>query len=48
MEMTDLRFKSFLRELVRRLETAAGKDSKEEILAEICRLKQDLEDDLKG
>ena len=48
MGMTDLQFKSYLRQLIRALETAESKDTKEAILAEIAKLKQDLEDDLKG
>ena len=48
MGMTDLQFKSYLKQLIRALETAESKDTKEAVLAEIARLKQDLEDDLKG
>ena len=48
MGMTDLQFKSFLRQLLRNLETAASKESKEEILAGIADLIKDLEEDLKG
>ena len=48
MGMTDLQFKSYLRLLLRTLETAVSKESKEEIIAEISRLMHDLEDDLKG
>jgi len=48
MGMTDLQFKSFLKQLIRALETAESKDTKEAVLAEIARLRQDLEEDLKG
>lgn len=48
MGMTDLQFKSFLKQVLRNLETAVNKESKEEILAEISRLMKDLEEDLKG
>ena len=48
MGMTDLQFKSYLRLLLRTLETAVSKESKEEIIAEISKLMHDLEDDLNG
>ena len=48
MGMTDLQFKSYLKQLIRALEAAESKDTKEAVLAEIARLRQDLEDDLKG
>ena len=48
MGMTDLQFKSYLKQLIRALEAAESKDTKDAILAEIARLKQDLEEDLKG
>jgi hypothetical protein len=48
MGMTDLQFKSYLKQLIRALEAAESKDSKEDVLAEIAKLRQDLEEDLKG
>ncbi len=48
MGMTDLQFKSYLKQLIRALEAAESKDTREEVLAEIARLKQDLQEDLKG
>ena len=48
MGMTDLQFKSYLKLLIRALEAVESKDTKEAILAEIAKLKKDLEDDLKG
>lgn len=48
MGMTDLQFKSYLKQLIRALEEAERKDTKEQILAEIERLKRDLQDDLQG
>jgi hypothetical protein len=48
MGMTDLQFKSYLKRLIRDLEAAESKDTKEQILEEIRRLKQDLLDDLQG
>ena len=46
--ITDLQFRSFLRLILRALEAAESKDTREEILAEIARLRQDLLEDLKG
>ena len=48
MGMTDLQFKSYLKQLIRALEAAESKDTREEVLAELARLKQDLQEDLKG
>ena len=48
MGTTDLQFKSYLKQLIRALEAAESKDTREEVLAEIARLKQDLQEDLKG
>lgn len=48
MGMTDLQFKSYLKQLIRALQAAESKDTKEAVLAEIARLRQDLEEDLKG
>ena len=44
MGMTDLQFKSYLKQLIRALEAAESKDSKEDVLAEIAKLRQDLEE----
>ncbi len=46
MGMTDLQFKSFLKMLIRALETAEKQGNKEDILAEISRLKHELQEDL--
>ena len=48
MGMTDLQFKSYLRQLIRALEAAESKGTREEVLAEIAKLKQDLQEDLEG
>lgn len=48
MGMTDLQFKCYIRKLLRMIEDAAEKESKEEILASIMKLKEDLEEDLRG
>lgn len=48
MGMTDLQFKSYLKQLIRALEAAESKDTKEAVVAEIVKLRQDLEEDLKG
>ena len=48
MGMTDLQFKSFLKRLIRTLEEAESKETKEQILAEIEKLKKDLMDDMLG
>ena len=48
MGVTDLQFKSYLKQLIRALEAAESKDTKEAVLAEIAKLRQDLEEDLKG
>lgn len=48
MGMTDLQFKSYLRLLIHSLEIAENKENKEDILAEITRLKQELQEDLQG
>lgn len=48
MGMTDLQFKSYLKQLIRALEAAEGKDTLEQVRAEIARLRRDLEEDLKG
>lgn len=46
--MTDLQFKSFLERLIRTLEEAENKETKEQVLAEIEKLKKDLMDDMLG
>lgn len=48
MGMTDLRFKSYLKQLIHALEAAESKDTKDAVLAEIAKLKQDLLEDLTG
>lgn len=48
MGMTDLQFKSYLKQLIHRLETASGKETKEAILEEIAALMRDLREDLQG
>lgn len=48
MGMTDLQFKSYLRLLISLLDEAAGKDTKEEMLAQIKKLRQELESSLRG
>ncbi|GHU44970.1 hypothetical protein FACS1894111_12960 [Clostridia bacterium] len=48
MGMTDLQFKSWLKRIIRELELAEEKDSKEEIIKEIDRLKRDLKEDLQA
>ena len=46
--MTDLQFKSYLKQLVRALEQAERQETKEAILLEIAKLKKDLEEDIKS
>lgn len=46
--MTELQRKSFLKRLIRALETAESRDTKEAVLAEIAKLRRDLEEDRKG
>ena len=48
MGMTDLQFKSFLKRLIRTLEEAETKETKEQILAEIEELEKDLMGDMLG
>ena len=48
MGMTDLQFKSYLKQLIRALEVAESKETLEAVLSEIARLKRDLEEDVKG
>ena len=43
-----MRFKSYLKQLIHALEAAESKDTKDAVLAEIAKLKQDLQEDLKG
>ena len=42
MGMTDLQFKSFLKRLIRTLEEAETKETREQVLADIEKLKKDL------
>ncbi len=46
--MTDLQFKSHLRQLIAALERAEEAETPEKVLAEIAKLKQLLKDDLEG
>ncbi len=48
MGMTDLQFKSYLKMLINTLEEATNKDTKEQIIAEINKLKKNLQEDLQG
>ena len=48
MGMTDLQFKSYLKRLIRSLEAAESQDTREAVIAEIEKLKQDLQEDLQG
>ncbi len=48
MGMTDLQFKSYLRQLIRSLEAAESQSTLEGALEVIARLKKDLEEDLQG
>lgn len=48
MGMTDLQFKNYLKQLIRRLETASSQDSVEKILAELDKLKQDLQESIES
>ncbi len=48
MEMTDLAFKGFLKQMVSALERVERQETKEAILLEIAKLKKDLEDDIRS
>lgn len=48
MGMTDLQFKSYLRLLIALIDEATSKDSKEEMLAQIKKLRDELERSLRG
>lgn len=48
MGMTDLQFKSYLKQLIRALETAEKQETKEKILSELTKLKLDLQEALEG
>ena len=48
MGMTDLQFKSYLKQWMRNIKTAMSKENKEEIIAELEEMLKDLEEDLKG
>ena len=48
MGMTDLQFKTYLKQLIRALERAESKDTVEEIREELAKIKQDLQDALEG
>ena len=46
--MTDLQFKSFLKQLIARLEQAKDQETENAVKAEIDRILKDLRDDLQG
>ncbi|OUQ67296.1 hypothetical protein B5E53_08820 [Eubacterium sp. An11] len=48
MGMTDLQFKSWLRQIIRRLEEAESEDSKEKTDIKLDELLKDLREDLQG
>ena len=48
MGMTDLQFKSWLRQIIRRLEEAESEDSKEKTNIKLDELLKDLREDLQG
>lgn len=48
MGMTDLQFKSYIRKILHMVDDAIKKESKEEMLAAIINLKEELEEDLRG
>ena len=48
MGMTDLQFKSWLRQIIRRLEEAESEDSKEKTYIKLDELLKDLREDLQG
>lgn len=48
MGMTDLQFKSWLRQIIRRLEEAESEDSKEKTDIKLDELLKDLKEDLQG
>ena len=48
MGMTDLQFKSYVRKLLHMIDEATEKETKEEILAAVVKLKEELELDLPG
>lgn len=48
MGMTDLQFKSYVRKLIVMVDEAASKETKEEILAYIEKLRRELQEDIQG
>lgn len=48
MGMTDLQFKSWLKQLIRNLEDARGESTKEETDRKLAELLDDLREDLQG
>lgn len=48
MGMTDLQFKSWLRQIIRRLEEAKSEDNKEKTDIKLDELLKDLREDLQG
>lgn len=48
MGMTDLQFKSFLKQLIRNIEDAMGSQTREEVEERLEELLKDLKEDLQG
>lgn len=48
MGMTDLQFKTYLKQLIRALERAESMGTVDEVRAELAKVKQDLQDALEG
>ena len=48
MGMTDMQFKSFLKQLIRNLEDAKGEEGKEETDEKLSQILQDLKEDLQN
>ena len=48
MGMTDLQFKTYLKQLIRALEWAESKDTVEGIRAELAKIKQDMQEALES
>ena len=46
--MTDLQFKSYIRKLLSIMEDVSEESDKEQLFAVICKLRRDLEEDLRG
>lgn len=48
MGMSDLQFKAFLKQLVRRIEEAKAEDSKEELVVKLDEIVKDLKGDIES